>query len=113
MEPYLLRSAMHAALSRDPRIDAVLMPQEPDVRLQARHADVDALIVSHRVVRSDAVVIHVSAAGTVAVLSGPTISQLPYEGIESLADLALDARGRDAARLRHPARSAERAVAAT
>jgi hypothetical protein len=112
VEPFMVRSAIHTVLSRDPRIESVLLPQEPDVRLQAHRVEVDALVVSHEVVRPDTLVIALSPAGTVEVTDGGEIRRVPYEGISALVDLVLDEPGRTAARRRHPAAPA-RTLAAT
>lgn len=103
VEPFMVRSAIHKVLSRDPRIESILLPQEPDVRLQVRQADVDAVVVSHQLVRPDAIVIALSPAGTVDVTEGAAMRRVPYEGIGALADLIIDEPGRAAARRRHPA----------
>lgn len=98
VEPYFARSAIHAALAADPRVEAVLLPRDPDVRLQADTADVDALIVSHDVVRSDAVVARLSPSGSVEVQSGAMVRRLDYEGLARLVDVVLSYL----ARRRHP-----------
>ena len=98
LEPFMARSAIHAALSRDDRVESVLFPPTPDVRLQAQTAEVDVVLVSHQTIRADALVVVLSPAGVVDVLSKGQWRSYPYEGLEALVDLTLSLL----ARRRHP-----------
>jgi hypothetical protein len=95
VDPYMAASAIHAALSRDPRLEAILLPRARD----ARTADVDAVIVSRHVLRPDTLVVQLSPSGSVDVLSGSKWRSVVYTGMEHLADLVLS----QLARRRHPA----------
>lgn len=98
VEPFLARTAIHAALSGDERVDVVLFPEGALGQLQARTAEVDALIVSHDVIRPDLVVARLSPAGSVHVLTGDIARDYAYTDLPGLVDLVLS----HLARARHP-----------
>ncbi|MEX2458288.1 MAG: hypothetical protein WD770_04820 [Actinomycetota bacterium] len=109
VDPFMAASAIHAALSQDSRVEAILLPSGPAGRVQARTADLDAVIVSRQVVRPDALVVQLSPSGSVEILAGSTWRSVVYTGMENLAELVLE----QLARRRHPAtrRAARMAVA--
>lgn len=109
VDPFMAASAIHAALSRDSRVEAILLPSGRAGRIQARTADLDAVIVSRQVLRPDALVVQLSPSGSVEILAGSTWRSVVYTGMENLVDLMLT----QLARRRHPStpRGARLAVA--
>ncbi len=97
VEPYLLRSAVYAALSRDDRFDAVLVPQQGRV---ADCADVAGVVlVSEPVDIPGASVVILGAVEPTVQLGGTggTGKSSSYSGLAELADLLAKHAGEESA----------------
>jgi (2Fe-2S) ferredoxin len=103
VDPFFVRSAVHRALSEDPRIDAFLLPRTPNARLQARHVEADAIVTSHPTSREGLPVLVVYPDGSVEASHGTSWRRVETTGIPQLADLIVEEVGRARARRRHPA----------
>ncbi|MCA1727002.1 MAG: hypothetical protein LC722_04945 [Actinobacteria bacterium] len=103
IEPFFVRSAVHAALARDSRIDAFLLPADPNAQLQARDVDADALVMSHATSRTGLPVLVLFPDGSVEAFFGAAWRRAQTTGIPELADLIVEEVERAQARRRHPA----------
>lgn len=103
VEPYFVRSAVHAALARDPRIDAFMLRPGPDAKAEAERVDADALVMSHPTSRTGLPVLVLFPDGSVDAFFGPAWRRVETEGVPALADLIVEEVERAKARRRHPA----------
>ncbi len=90
-DPFLLRTGLHQFLSRDPRLEAVLLSPGDGrhVSLPEPH-DLDAVIVSEAVEVPNTLVVAYSQTGnTVEVSRHGKTRTFPYMGINSLVELLL------------------------
>jgi hypothetical protein len=103
VDPFFVRSAVHAALSQDSRIEAFMLPRTPNARFQASEVDADALVMSNPTSRTGLPVLVLFPDGSVEAFFGPVWRRVETTGIPELADLIVEEIERAAARRRHPA----------
>jgi hypothetical protein len=99
VQPYMARSALHAAFEADGRVESILLPEVPDVRLQTWTTDVDVLVVSSLLVRPDVLVVVASPDGSLELVAGSAVKQQTFGGVSHLVDTVLEAVD---SRRRHP-----------
>ena len=89
VDPYVLRTAVHAVLSLDSRFDAILLPDTDDLAREAEAADAVLLLVSRPVEGSKVRVARLSESfQTLEVTeAGSRLGTIPFEGLPSLAEL--------------------------
>lgn len=84
VEPFVLRSAMHACLERDPRLDVVLLPQGCDPTDDTVGSDLSASLAA----LPDAVVVAVQSCPPGVELSVAGVRRtIPYQGMDRLAEV--------------------------
>ncbi len=89
VDPYVLRTAVHAVLALDSRFDAILLPDTDDLMSEAEAADAVLLLVSRPVEGSKVRVARLSEGLQVLEVAeaGDRLRTIPFEGLPSLAEL--------------------------
>ena len=90
-DPFILRTGLHQCLSRDSRLESVLLPRgkSRDENLALSH-EVDAVIVSEPMEVPDTLVVTYSPTGNTLELSRHGKKRtVPYRGIRSFVELLL------------------------
>ena len=89
VDPYVLRTAVHAVLALDGRFDAILLPDTDDLMSEAEAADAVLVLVSRPVRGSKVRVARLSEGLQVLEVAeaGNRPRTIPFEGLPSLAEL--------------------------
>ncbi|HEX2030688.1 MAG TPA: hypothetical protein VHL78_04710 [Actinomycetota bacterium] len=92
LNPFLLRSAVHAGLASDGRTDPWLLRLGGDVRAAATWAGCDIVMASERLDLPDQVVVAVLERGRRLEVYGPCVRRsMAYPGWDGLIQVLLDA----------------------
>jgi hypothetical protein len=87
VDPFLLRSSLHAALESDSRFDAYLCPVDEEPVACAEESDSQVLVVSQPVKTTNRCVVLLSHPGdNVALSYGNVCQQLTYGGMAAFRD---------------------------
>ena len=89
VDPYVLRTAVHAVLALDSRFDAILLPDTDDLASEAEAADAALLLVSRPIEGSKMRVAWLSEGLRVLEVTeaGDRLRTIPFEGLPALAEL--------------------------
>ncbi len=89
VDPFVLRTAVHAVLALDSRFHAILLPDTDDLAREAEAADAVLLLVSRPVEGSKVQVARVSEGLQVLEVAdaGDLLRTIPFEDLPSLAEL--------------------------
>jgi hypothetical protein len=94
VDPFVLRSALHMALTQDGRFQSMMCPRDRDPGEEVANVEADAILVSRPIELPQVLVVTVCQSAEVELRSDGERRTVPYEGLDHLAELlALELSG--------------------